>query len=339
MVNFIKKRWYVLFFLLGIFILFIWQDKNTKSNKLKEDLYQVKKENIKEVLTLSGEIDAEEKVVLKFQTSGRLAWVGVKEGDYVKKYQSIAALDQRDLKNRLDKYLNTYAKQRNSFEQTKDDYWNLQYDLSETIRNKTKRILENNQYDLNNAVLDVEYQNLVLENANLSTPIEGIVTRVDIPFAGINITPAQAEFEIVNPKTIYFSATADQTEIVTIKEGQKGKIIFDSFPDKEFEGEIYWIAFTPKSGETGTIYPIKIKFNPANYSFKLGMSGEIEFLVKEKRDVLTIPQGYIKKDNKGEYVNLIDKSKVKKVYIKKGEEIDGRVIIQKGLKEGDIITN
>lgn len=336
---FIKKRWYILLITLLLILTIFFRGKNFLNKNKKENYYQIKKENVKEFLTLSGQIDAEEKVILRFQTSGKLVWVGVKEGNYVKKYQTIASLDQRDLKNRLQKYLNTYVKQRLSFEQTKDNYWQKQFDLSERVRKEAERILEQNQYDLNNAVLDVEYQNLILENTNLWTPIEGIVTRVDIPFAGVNITPAQAEFEIVNPKTIYFSATADQTEVVTLKKGQKGKIIFDSFPNKEFEGEIYWIAFTPKREETSPIYPIKIKFNPDNYSFKLGMSGDINFLVKEKNRVLTLPQGYLKKDNKGEYVNLIDNGGKKKVYVKRGEEIDGKVIIEEGLKEGDIITN
>ena len=61
--------------------------RKSQAKREKKTTYKVKKQNLKETLTLSGEIDAEEKVTLRFQTSGRLAWVGVKEGDYVKKYQ------------------------------------------------------------------------------------------------------------------------------------------------------------------------------------------------------------------------------------------------------------
>lgn len=340
MINFFKKRWYLIFLVLGVLILFFWQSKNTKK-QAKEDFYQVKKENIKETLTLSGEVDAEEKVILKFQTSGRLSWVGVKEGDSVKKYQTIASLDQRDLKNRLDKYLNTYAKQRNSFEQTKDDYWNLQYDLSQTIRDKTKRILENNQYDLNNAVLDVEYQNLSVEYANLWTPIEGIVTRIDVPIAGVNITPANATFEIVNPKTLYFSATVEQADVVSLKEGLVGDLSFDSFPEEKTKGKIKYISFTPKQGETGTVYQLKIDIdeNFKKMPLRLGMSGDIDFVLKERKDVIAIPSRFLKKDKKGEYVFLkAGANKIKK-YIEKGEEIDGKIEIKSGLKEKDIIFN
>jgi macrolide-specific efflux system membrane fusion protein len=106
-VVFLKKRWYLI--LIAIFVIVFFINKyNIDAKAIKKfDSYRVKREDLKEILTLSGQIDASEKASLKFQTSGRLAWVGVKEGDFVKKYQTLASLDQRDIKNRLQKYLNT----------------------------------------------------------------------------------------------------------------------------------------------------------------------------------------------------------------------------------------
>lgn len=341
MINLFKKRWYFLIFILIFFGLF-FQNKE-KNKQVKEELYKIKKENLKETLTLSGEIDAEEKATLKFQTSGRLVWVGVKEGDFVKKYQTIASLDQRDLKNRLNKYLNTYASTRNSFEQTKDDNWNLQYDLSESIRKKAERVLENNQFNLNNAVLDVEYQNLSLEYANLWTPIEGIVTHIDTPIAGINITAAGATFEIVNPNTLYFSSTIEQADVVNLKEGLTGIITLDSFSDKngKGKGKIKYISFAPKEGETGTVYSLKIEIDEdlKRLPLRLGMSGDIEFIIKEKRNIIVIPSRFLKTDKKGDYVWLKKNGSKLKKYIEKGEEIDGKIEIKEGLKEKDTLIS
>lgn len=333
-----RKKFWVFFLIFIIVVIFFFQQKRTNQAKNK-GIYKIATKDLKEELSLSGQIEAEEKVSLRFQTSGRLAWVGVKEGDYVRKYQTIARLDQRDLKNRLQKYLNTYVNQRYSFEQTKDDNWQKQFDLSEVIRTRAERVLKQNQLNLENTVLDVEYQNLAIEFANLFTPIEGIITKIQTPYAGVNITPAQAEFEVINPKTLYFSVTADQTEVVNLKEGQNGVIVFDSFPEKEFTGEIYWIAFTPKTGETGTVYQIKMRFDPENINFKIGMSGDVSFLIKEKKNVLSVPLSYLKSDRKGDYVNVLINGKTKKVYVKKGEEIDGSVVIEEGLQEGDLIVN
>lgn len=340
MIGFLKKRWYFLVIIFLVFIL-VFTQRQMKKTKTEEKL-TLKKQNLREVLTLSGEIDAEEKVSLKFQTSGRLAWVGVKEGDYVKKYQGIASLDKRDLKNRMDKYLNTYAKQRNTFEQNKDDYIEVRdFGLSQEIRDQAKRILENNQYDLNNAVLDVEYQNLSLEYANLWTPIEGIVTHIDVSNAGVNITPAGATFEIVNPKTLYFSATVEQADVVKIKEGMVGKIVLDSFSDFEDKAKISYISFSPKSGETGTVYQIKLDLSQKTKQLplRLGMTGDVEFLVKEKNNIIALPLRFIKKDKKGSYVFVKENNKKVKKYIEIGEEIDGKIVVESGLNEGETIIN
>lgn len=339
MINLLRKRWYIvipLFFILG---LVFFKQIMAKTKKRKESLYHVKKQTLKETLSLSGEVDAEEKVTLRFQTSGRLAWVGVKEGDYVKKYQAIASLDKRELEKTLKKYLNLYLKTRWNFDQTKDDYkgYELWY-IPEETRTAIKRIVDKAQFDLDNSVIDVELKHLALEYANLWTPIEGIVSRVDVPYAGVNITPAQAEFEIINPNTLYFSATADQTEVVNFFVGKKGKIVFDAYPNEEVKGEVYWIGFTPKKGETGTVYQLKIKFN-FDKSLKIGMTGDANFIIKELKDVIALPLNYLKKDRKGDYVYVLIAGKKEKRYLKKGKEIEGKVVIKEGLREGEVVGN
>lgn len=338
MIKFLKKRWYLVLIIILIISYLFYKNNLSKTKTDKENSYTVKRENLKETLSLSGEIDADEKVALKFQTSGRLAWVGVKEGDYVKKYQTVASLDQRDLKNRLTKYLNTYAVERNTFEQGKDDNLNDQNALSQSIRDEAKRVLENNQYNLNNAVLDVEYQNLTVEYANLWTPIEGVVTHIDTLFAGVNITPAGAEFDIVNPKTLFFSVTAEQGDLINLKEGMTGKIVFDAYPDQEFTGQIYFIAFSPKQGETGTVYEVRLKLDERamKLALRLGMTGDLEFLIKEKKGVLAFPVAYLKKDKKGDYVFVGPNHKEKR-YVKIGEEIDENYEIINGLSSGELV--
>jgi len=339
MLKFLKKRWY---FILIVFLIvsFIFYKKSTATTaKNKVDSYVIKRENLKEVLTLSGEIDAEEKALLKFQTSGRLAWVGVKEGDYVKKYQTLASLDQRDIKNRLTKYLNTFSKTRNDFEQTIDDNWNLQYDLSGSIRREAERVLKNNQFDLENAVLDVEYQNLSLEYANLWTPIEGVVTHISTPFAGVNVTPAGADFKVVNPKTLFFSVAAEQGDVINLKEGDVGEISFDAYPEKKFKANTYYISFSPKTGETGTVYELRLKLDgeAMNLPLKLAMSGDVDFVVKQENEVLSAPSSFIKKDGEGNYVYVGSPNKKVKKYIDISEEIDGKYVITNGLQEKDVI--
>jgi multidrug efflux pump subunit AcrA (membrane-fusion protein) len=75
--------------------------------KNKEKQPQVKQvssqEEISEPLILPGEIKADRQVTLRFQTSGLLTWVGVKEGEEVKKGQTLASLDKREIEKNIKK--------------------------------------------------------------------------------------------------------------------------------------------------------------------------------------------------------------------------------------------
>lgn len=187
--------------------------------------------------------------------------MGVKEGDYVKKYQTLASLDQRSVQKNLQKDLNDYLDTRWSFEQTKDNYKNS------IVTTAIQRLLDQSQFGLNNAVLDVEIQNLAVEYSNLWTPIEGIVTSMGVSYAGVNITPAQAEIQVINPKTVYFLATADQADVVNLKTNMTGNITLDAYPAKEIPGQIKQISFTPKTDETGTVYKVKVYFKADNENY------------------------------------------------------------------------
>jgi RND family efflux transporter MFP subunit len=300
----------------------------------KGELARVQKGKLEEKLTISGKIAAEENVTLQFQTGGKLSWVGVKEGDYVQKYQAIASLDQREVQKKIDSYLNAYMKTRWDFEQTKEDNKDV------LLTNAVKRTLEKSQFDLNNSVINVELQDLARQFANLWTPIEGIVIKADTPQSGVNIyLPTQAQFKIANPKTIFLEASADQTEVVKLKEGMEGDLLLDSYSDTTLQGKIQTIAFTPKEGETGTIYTIKFVFDNDNfdYKYRLGMTGDLSFVIKEKDNVLFIPSKFIKSSNGNKYVYVLRNKKTEKIRVETGFETDSGTEITSGLSEGETI--
>lgn len=306
-----------------------------------EKSYIVKKQTLKETLSLSGEVEAQEKVTLRFQSSGLLNWVGVKEGDYVKKYQGVASQDPKELEKNLKKYLNSYLESRWDFETSKDTYESTIGGLSGDAKDEAKRVFEKAQFDLNNAVLDVELKDIALKYAYLYTPIEGIVTRVASPYSGVYVTATQAEFDVVNPKTIFFSATADQTDVVKLKDNMNGIIIFDSYPENTIAGKIKSISFLPKAGETGTVYEVKITFPQSSQlaKYRLGMTGDVEFEIGAGRQAVVIPTSFIKTEKEEKIVLKLVNGKKIKTIIKTGDAEDSITEVTSGLNEGDTIVN
>ncbi|MFZ2025264.1 MAG: efflux RND transporter periplasmic adaptor subunit [Microgenomates group bacterium] len=335
-----KKVWIlVILLVIGGFIAnSVIQSNKKKSAKIT--MYTVTRQTVKETLSVAGTVDAEEKTTLRFQSSGLLAWIGVKEGDTVSKYQAIAGLDERELQKNLQKYLYSYDKTRWDFEQTKDEYQapaQNYFGLSTNERSDIDRAFQKAQFDVNSAVLDVELRNIALKYATLTTPIDGIITRVGVPIAGVNITPTQAEFDIVNPHTLYLSVLPDQTEVSKLTATMSAEIIFDSYSEATVSGRIISIAFAPKSGESSTVYEVKLSFPLDSFQYRIGMTADALFTVSEKTDVLAIPLSYLKSENGKPYVTRKVGNNKEKTPVVVGLEGDDLIEIAGGLAEGDIL--
>ena len=337
-----KKKLIIIGILLTVIAVFFLKKRPFAGKKDEFTLTVVEKGDLINNISASGIIKADKEVNLKFEASGRLAWVGVKEGDFVNEWQAIAQLDIKELQKNLEKYLRDYSKERWDFEQDREDYNITANNLDQyTLTNEVRRILEKNQFDLEKAVLDVELKDIALKYATLVTPIAGIVASIDTPIAGINITPATAVFTVSDPQSVYFSANIDEMDIAKVRLNQKTKIILDSFENKEFAGSISQISFTSvKTSGGGTAFPIKIPL-PKNQDlkFKLGMNGDIEIVLEKKENVLFVPSSAMIKKGEKRFVWLIENEKTKKMEVKTGMETDEETEILEGLKEGDKIIS
>ena len=325
-----KKRWLAIPLL--FLILAVGGRKIVRSRRAtgKIRLAHPQRRNLIKKLSLSGYIDAREKVTLKFPISGKLAWVGVKEGDRVKKYQAIASLDKQELQRDFRKAMANYLKVRNNFEQENADYgyWRHWFELSD----KAKRILANDQYDLDKAVADVELSNLALQKAVLLTPIAGIVTKVEAPYAGVNITPAMAEFEVVNPDSVYFRAEVDEEGVVGLKLGMPAEVTLDAYPGRKFSGKIKSISFNSVGSGSSPSYRLKISLNAGNrdLKFRLAMGGEANIVVAQAKNVIAIPILALR-DGRRPFVWIWQKGRRQKRVVKIGLETDEWAEIKQGL--------
>ncbi len=262
--------------------------------------YAVKRQDLTESLTLSGEIDAEEKSTMTFQTTGKLSFIKVKEGDEVKKGQLLAGLDTGDL----------WAAERAAYYKYLAADAHAKY-IEDTVKDndKDESFLERDTRTAAQTDRDIKYDawltaKRALRYASIFSPIKGVVYDIPPTQPGEFITTTNpVEFNIVNPETIYFSATADQTEVGKLAVGQKGVVTLDAFSEKPFEGEVRKIAFAPKEDETGTVYEVKLTLSSkSQIQPRLGMTGDVNFVLAELPNVIAIPNRYIKKDNGGETV-------------------------------------
>src|SRR3989304_658942 len=221
----------------------LWGGKTENQESVK-----VQKGDVAEELILSGELKALEHAKLTFQSSGELSAVYVKEGEAVKKGQTLAKLDTKVLYETYERAVADLRDAQASLDKVYDEVKG--HDKDESLTQRETRTTAEVARDKAYRSLEIAKENLA--NGAIRAPFDGIVSQVAYPFNGINTTSAQTQIEIVNPATLYFEVSADQTEVKDVKEGMKSLIILDAFSDESFEGNVSYVGLTPKEGETGT---------------------------------------------------------------------------------------
>lgn len=87
----------VVFIVVGLMVLiggfFFFRSRTESTKRSTITTTSVKRADFVKNVSSSGKTSATKSVDLKFQTSGKLAWVGVKEGDEVAAFRAIAGLD------------------------------------------------------------------------------------------------------------------------------------------------------------------------------------------------------------------------------------------------------
>lgn len=296
-----------------------------------------KKTFIKSVQS-SGKTKADKSAELKFQTSGKLTWVNVKEGDTVAAYQAIAGLDLREVQKTLDKALRDYSNERNDFEET----WRVTYsgiqNPTTALTDTAKRILQKNQWDLDKAVLDVELKYLAVEYATLVTPIAGIVAHIDTPVPGVNITPATAVFEIVDPSSLVFAANIDEVDIGILSLGQTASIALDAFPDATFSGKVSYISYISETSAGGaTVFPVRLAFDEPQ-KLRIGLNGDVSIEAYRQENTLVIPIEAVREEESAKFVYRKKDGAYEKVPVTIGQQNDDTAEVLAGLSEGDLVV-
>jgi len=311
----------------------------TRTYKVPEKLtfVAVTQGNLVKTLNVSGIIDAKQKASLRYAAGGKVTYIGAKEGDIVKKNQSLARLDARDLQKRLQYDLNSYFTQRLTFDQNAAN-------RGDTIKSQAiGRQVQQDQNTLNNSVLDVEIRDISIQNASLTTPIAGILVSAPTAVAGVVLGPTDI-FEVIDPSSLVFKAAVDETDIPLVKKGQTASIQLDSYPNDPLTASVSSISYRSAQTSKGTVFVVELPIpivssQSAAERYRLGMNGDTDIVVAQRENVLQIPvDALIERDNKTFVKKKAGDNAAEEVEIKTGIENDTMIEVIDGLQLGDQVV-
>lgn len=238
----------------------------------------VKIRSVETEILADGKIASENEANLHFPTSGKLAKVNIKEGDLVNQGQTIASLDTYALQRQLTASLNNYRNTRDTFDQAQQNTNNgvaagqQRYSLEVTnkvglsgqnetdiVNDMIKRILDQNQANLDNSVINVELANYALQLSSLTAPFSGTIIHEDVDEPGTNITPS-ASFVLIDPQSLVFRAQVNEQDIGYVAVGSEATVRINGVTKKLL-------------GHVGKIYPEKITLANGQNIYNIDISG------------------------------------------------------------------
>ena len=315
------------------FGLYVFGTQKTTTNKEMKTAI-VRSGSLKIAFSIDGKTTVERRD-LKFTVSGKVSHIGVKEGQEVKKWQYLLALDTQDVQKNLQKNLKDYLITRNTFDQTGQ----VTYPAG-ALNDTMKRALENTQYTLDKSVLDVEIKNIALTESFLYSPIDGVVSAINIKEGeATNTQNSGVVITITKPGSIAFESYAEDTDILKISKNQKSIVKVDAIPNITFPSQIEFISNLATVDQNGlSSYKVKALItDQKGYSLLDGMAGQIQFITKEKSGILIIPNGAVYRKNNISYVKILKDQNIEEIVIKTGFTDGKEVEVSSGLDQGNTV--
>lgn len=316
------KKWIVLALLAVLLVGRVWvQGTKRKAQNAKTPMVSVEKRDVILSVTAAGRMEAERGAILNFPAAGKLGYINVKVGDSVKKWQALAGLDMGDLRAaETAAYYNYLAADANAKE-IEDSVKG--HDKDESYAQKNDRVAAQTARD--KAYDSWLTAQRAVRNANLISPIDGIVTNVTVTVAGDTVGVADG-ITVVDPQSLYFATEVDETDVGKIAAGLSVEVVLDAFPDKKFEGTIQEIGFVAQLSDTGaTVFKVKVS---TQGDFRVGMNGDATMILKEVKNVLSLPVESVR-DGK------VTLESGKRVEVQTGLVGDSYVQITGGIGEGE----
>jgi HlyD family secretion protein len=299
------------------------------------NIEEVKTRDLEATVTASGKIQAKRTVNISADTIGRITKLAVDEGDKVKEGQFLMQIDPRNQQAAFERNSASLAEAQSALEQQRAAVISARESLAlarETLRRQkelwaqqltTREALDQadnavklRESDLRNQEQAISTQEhritqakagltsakVDLSKVRIESPLDGIVTRRNVEegemvVVGTMNTVGSQLLTIADMTVIDAEVEVDETDIPSVKLGQKAKITIDAMPGKTFSGKVTEIGNSPiqtttgtsTSGQQATNFKVKVTVDGQIPDVRPGFTCSAEITTATRKNALTVP--------------------------------------------------
>jgi RND family efflux transporter MFP subunit len=303
------------------------------------------------VLTASGYVVARRKAAVASKGTGRLVFLGVEEGDKVKKGQVIARLEDDDV-------IASRERARENLRVAEADLYEAKKNLERMNTLVKQEMIAQAEYDIAEsrykrvvstiaaAKFAVKETEVAVDNTRIIAPFDGTVLKknadvgeIVAPLAGAASSKA-AVVTIADMSSLEVDADVAEANITRVASQQNCEITLDAYPQQRYPG--YVTNIVPTADRAKATVMVKIKFRQYDQRVLPEMGAKITFLAAgaiaeptDSKALLTVPFGAVASRDGRQVVFQIKDDRAVEVAVTTGKKVGSSIEITGGLKEGD----
>ncbi len=307
------------------------------------------------ILTASGYVVAQRKAAVASKTTGRMVYLGVVEGDRVKKDQIIARLEDNDVKAQLEQArANLKVNQADlndaerSFSRQKKLFASglasqADYDAAEARDRRVAATIEVAKAAVTSAEVALEY-------TLVRAPFDGTVLTKNADVGeivsplGASTTSRAAVVTIADMSSLEVEADVSESNIERIVSSQPCEITLDAYPEQRYQGFVAKIVPTADRAKATVL--VKVGFTTYDARVLPEMSAKVLFLTRQSdsstqtvKPFLTVPTLAVGSRDGKKIVYIVRDNKAVEVSVTLGRQVGAYTEITSGLVVGDKVVD
>ncbi|HEX9895160.1 MAG TPA: efflux RND transporter periplasmic adaptor subunit [Gemmatimonadales bacterium] len=205
---------------------------------------------------------------------------------------------------------------------------------------QAQRSIETSRAKEREAMAALAAARVQLGYTSIRAPISGVVGSVSTQ-EGETVAASFAAptfLTIVDLARLEVQAYVDETDIGRIVAGQRATFTVDTWPDQSFEGRVTAVRPTAELRDNVVNYVTLIEFkNQPDRLLRPEMTATINVMVEGRTDVLSVPNGALRRDAGGTYVLVKTASAAERRAVVAGFRGSDFTEVTSGLEAGDRI--
>ncbi len=251
-------------------------------------------------VTADGVVKPIDRIEVKSKASGQIEELPVEQGDFIRKGDLIARLDQKDERAEVAKaqaeldIARAELKQAQQTFQRRRELFAKGF-ISAEERDESERSLAVAKGKVVQTATTLDRARERLAESVVRAPSDGIILQKKVEEGQIiasgvsNVSGGTPIVDLADMRFVHIEAGVDEIDIGKVVMGQTAVVVADAYPAVEFLGKVVRIAPEARVEQNVTLFNVIVEVENTDGKLKSGMNTTIRITIVEKEGILLAP--------------------------------------------------